>query len=496
MRCLLVAVLALLLLPCSPALAGTYAVDTCSTAGGAPATTDGWRTNTQTATAVTVSCPASGIVISRAGDPNTGARGEIAFSPPSGVRVTGLRLWRSFGLTQRWGYGADVNGQRVENCDSSCPSGSPVTGSPDLSMAGLDLSSLTLFVECVPGICTTNSGALLTMRRLELDVTDDTGPTFAGTPSGDLFDTTRPLSGARSVAFAASDTGSGVFAAYLEVDGQRVASQIVDANAGRCAKPFTSFAPCRASAAGSLSFDTSKLVDGAHSVRLVVSDATETNTAAYGPIQVTTANGSPGVTGECGSATGVTARFLTTKKTVLTRKGGGAFTLAGTAPAGSALTLQSLETRTGAGWVVAATGVAEADGSFRLRVPAGPSRSLRVAYRASPSAGALSCSNVLVLKVPARVTLSAKRTSTRRYRLSGRLLVPSRGKVIELQAYERGKWRTFGSARSSATGRFAYRYAFRAESRGRTFRMRARVRADAAYPFSLGYSKTIRVRVR
>lgn len=44
--------------------------------------------------------------------------------------------------------------------------------------------------------------------------------------------------------------------------------------------------------------------------------------------------------------------------------------------------------------------------------------------------------------------------------------------------------------------RYAHTYKFRAESSGRSFRLRARVRADAAYPFSLGYSKVVRVRVR
>jgi hypothetical protein len=328
-------------------------------------------------------------------------------------------------------------------------------------------------------------------------VTDDTDPTLAGAPSGDLLNTGVPVSGVRTVSFSAADSGSGVFQAHLEVDGQRVQSVAVDANGGRCVKPFKDFAPCRASASGSLSFDTSTVPDGAHSVRLVVTDATETNAVAYGPVQVTTSNQSS----ECsaGVAPGLTARFLTTRKATLTRRGGGAFTLAGTAPAGTTLTLQALETRTGAGWAAAATGVAGADGTFRITVPAGPSRSLRVAYRASPLARELTCSNVVAVKVPARATLSVTRSATRRYRISGRLVggfVPARGKLVELQAYERGKWRTFGSARSSASGRYAYTYRFRAESVGRTFRMRARVRADAAYPFSLGYSKVVRVRVR
>jgi hypothetical protein len=362
-----------------------------------------------------------------------------------------------------------------------------------VSESGISTPALVFYVDCNQS-CSGGGPSSVKVGRLQVDLTDDTDPTLTTQPSGDLLVAGAPVSGVRTVSFSAADTGSGVYLAHLEVDGQRVVTTPVDANGGRCAKPFASLVPCRASASGSISFDTSTLVDGPHSVRLVVTDATETNTVAYGPVQVTTSN--QALACAAAPAAGVTARFLTTKKATRTRRGGGRFTLAGTAPAGAAVTLLSLEARTGAGWTAAATGVAGADGAFRLTVPAGPSRSLRVGYRSATLARELTCSNVLHVRVPARVTLAAKRTAARRYRISGRLLVPKRGKLIEFQAYERGKWRTFGSARSSASGRFAYRYRFGRQSVGRRFKMRARVRADAAYPFALGYSKTVRVRVR
>ncbi len=88
----------------------------------------------------------------------------------------------------------------------------------------------------------------------------------------------------------------------------------------------------------------------------------------------------------------------------------------------------------------------------------------------------------------------------RRYRISGRLLggfVPAKGKLVELQAYERGKWRTFGVGAQQRERALRVHATASAPSRSaRSFRMRARVRADAAYPFSLGYSKVVRVRVR
>jgi hypothetical protein len=503
MRRLLVLVFAVLAVPTAPALgADTYAVDTCATASGGPATTAGWQ-HEGNAYRAGISCPQTGIT---AVEPVAGPvypdliQFALYFNAPDGTRITGFRLWRSVTLTSAWTYSLHEDssaGPTLETCGPPCNwLARPLNGPPDVSVSGRNADSVDLYASCQVR-CPGGDQTLITVRRMQVDVTDDTDPTLTGTPSGDLLSTGSVVSGERTVSFSAADTGSGVYLAILEIDGKRVAANTVDTNGGRCAKPFASFAPCRASASGSISYDTAKLADGAHSARLLVTDATETNAVAYGPVQITTSNHATapgaGAAAACPAtpAPDLTARFLTTKKSTRTLRAGRTFTLAGTAPAGAPVTLLSLEARTGADWTVAGSGVAGADGAFRIAVPAGPSRSLRVAH-----ASQAACSNVLSVKVPARVTLSAKRTAARRYRLSGRLVVPVKGKVVELQAFERGKWRTFGSSRTSASGRFAYRYTFRSESRGRTFRMRARVRADVTYPYSLGYSKTVRVRVR
>ena len=86
-----------------------------------------------------------------------------------------------------------------------------------------------------------------------------------------------------------------------------------------------------------------------------------------------------------------------------------------------------------------------------------------------------------------------------RVRLTGRLLggrVPARGKLIDLQARELGRWRTFATVRSRASGTFTTRYRFRSSAPRKTYPMRVRVRPDAAYPFAVGYSRAVRVRVR
>ena len=82
-------------------------------------------------------------------------------------------------------------------------------------------------------------------------------------------------------------------------------------------------------------------------------------------------------------------------------------------------------------------------------------------------------------------------------RLRGRLLAAPGthlGKVITLQARERGRWRDFKSARTRRGGRYATRYRFSSGARG-TFTIRAVARADASYPYATGRSHTVRVRV-
>ena len=175
--------------------------------------------------------------------------------------------------------------------------------------------------------------------------------------------------------------------------------------------------------------------------------------------------------------------------------------VAGAGP-GVVVNLLSKERRSGAPSVVSATAVTSADGSFSLAVPSGPSRRLRAARRVNSSDRYFVCSKALDVRVPARSTLKATPRTVRagsRVRLSGRLLggrVPTRGKLIDLQAREQGKWRTFATVRTRASGTFTTRYRFRGTAPRKTYPMRVRVRPDAAYPFAVGYSRSVKVRVR
>jgi hypothetical protein len=149
------------------------------------------------------------------------------------------------------------------------------------------------------------------------------------------------------------------------------------------------------------------------------------------------------------------------------------------------------------GWTRTAT--ADPNGYYSMRLPAGPTRRINVQALA-PGAGSLACKTARV-RTRAGVTLRASRRVRPggRVRFRGRLKgrpVPARGKLVELQAFDGGRWRTFAQPRSRRDGRYRASYRLQRTFGPRTFRFRARVRRETGYPYELGYSRKIRVRVR
>jgi hypothetical protein len=75
--------------------------------------------------------------------------------------------------------------------------------------------------------------------------------------------------------------------------------------------------------------------------------------------------------------------------------------------------------------------------------------------------------------------------------------IPSVGKLVELQAFSRGTWRTFATPRAnSRSHRWRYRYRFTATRGTVRYRFRAVVPAEGGYPFVRGASRSVLVLVR
>jgi hypothetical protein len=82
-----------------------------------------------------------------------------------------------------------------------------------------------------------------------------------------------------------------------------------------------------------------------------------------------------------------------------------------------------------------------------------------------------------------------------RGRVKGRL--PTGGKLLQLQAYSRGGWRTFATPRASRhSHRWLYRYRFSATRGVVRYRFRAVVPSEAGFPFIRGASHSVHVTVR
>ena len=77
--------------------------------------------------------------------------------------------------------------------------------------------------------------------------------------------------------------------------------------------------------------------------------------------------------------------------------------------------------------------------------------------------------------------------------LVGTRPLPPAGKLIEVQAYFRGRFRTFSTTRADSRGRWRFAYRF-GGTRGRVpYRLRALLPAEGGYPFVTGRSPVARV---
>jgi hypothetical protein len=149
----------------------------------------------------------------------------------------------------------------------------------------------------------------------------------------------------------------------------------------------------------------------------------------------------------------------------------------------------------GRGWRGLAQVHADASGRFTYRLPAGPSRAVKVSL-----APAGIDSNVVAENVLAPMAIAADHrhvTGKRVVRLRGRVgggMIPRGGLLVTLQGWQRGwGWRTFRAVRTDRAGRWSTRYRFRL-THGR-FAFRAILLRQGTYPYLTSRSKAVAVTV-
>jgi hypothetical protein len=262
-----------------------------------------------------------------------------------------------------------------------------------------------------------------------------------------------------------------------------------------------------------MTLDTSRFINGAHTIRVEVVDAAGNVGTVYGPASITVENGSTSAVR--GPLNGENASDAARMKVALSGSRGSHVTTS----FGRRLLVQGrLTNEDDHGIGNARVEVVERivgrksertfvtrtrqDGSVRLTLPrTASSRTLRLFYRSHVGDANATASATLSLLVRAGLSLAATPRAvhngdsvTFRGRLLGRPL-PRRGKLVEVQVRFPSGWRTFATVRTGRNGVFRYRYTFRRTLKPTTYQFRVRARQETGYPYETGTSHAVQVRV-
>jgi hypothetical protein len=540
-------VVLILALCTSSARAGTWTLVSCTQPDGQPAPTEGWSTS------------ATGAVGPDSGDTNTCAQGgelsavtsgeapqgayegpEWVFTAPAGSTIAGGNITAT--LTSPHGQAwlgtpsasydsADV----VANCqyNLACGQDGTLSGAfPITHPGGTSLYAVAVCVGPYEGAtsCPATGGidAGVYVSSAAIALANSATPAASGF-GGTLLSPN--AQGTQELTFLASDPGGpGVYLVTAQIDGKTIYSGTPDNNEGRCIPigetgstlMFDHSQPCRASESVDLPINTTALANGQHTLKVTIEDAAENASVVYdGPITTQQPSNNslgalpgPGTSAASGLARGLGqpngiaasegARLRLGQHGRLTRSFAkralgisGRLMSAQGQPIGGA-TLELLQqTASSPGLKLIGHVKTSATGTFVARVPAGPSRTIAVAYRAFSGDGAYAATARIIESVDAGIQLgiSPRRTGSEgAITLTGHVLgpVPPQGVSVDLLVHYRGHWEPFRTPRTDAAGHFTVVYQFEG-ARGR-FPFRAEVPpSQADFAFGRGFSGVVDV---
>jgi hypothetical protein len=162
-------------------------------------------------------------------------------------------------------------------------------------------------------------------------------------------------------------------------------------------------------------------------------------------------------------------------------------------------TIEALEKWPEGGLVTAGLATTGIDGKFHYVLKATRNRELLFRYGGSRRIG--SATTGFTLLVPADTSIRPDRRrllNGQQVLFAGRVItrpLPIAGKLVEMQAYFRGRWRTFSTVRAGPDGRWRFPYRFGGTVGRVTYRFRARLPAEGGYPFISGNSRVVKVEV-
>ncbi len=378
------------------------------------------------------------------------------------------------------------------------------------------------------GFCSTAAtNAELQIASSTLLVKNETKPEALAV-GGSL--TESPASGNAAVTFTAHEQyGTGIYRVSVLIDGTQVYSATPDLNSGFCtphgtydgALLFHTSHPCPTETPVRAEVPTSGVPDGPHLVEVDVEDAAGNKATVFDKtIQIQNHPPTPSATpapavapperGPCNGVPCSEAGKLTATAgeamSVNRPQKRSALTLTGrlTTPTGAPIKnaqvklLQQIQGSSTTTQVVTAT--TNADGSWSLKAPAGPSRLLRVAFYSHTLDVLAAATLDFHESVPAIVSIHAPHHVRlgQFFFFSGQLpggYIPAGGEEVQVQIKYGGKWRELELVDTDSRGKWKYRYAFTLEP-GTRWAFRAIAVRNGAYPFASHDSPIIHVAVR
>ena len=359
-------------------------------------------------------------------------------------------------------------------------------------------------------------GASLTLFDRGLPSGSATGGGLAG--SG-------PASGTESLAYNASDGGSGVRYVELLLDGKSVAKNDYIAEC-----PYQNFAACPPNVSGTISWSTGSVADGPHELALRVVNAggnssivdDHTITIGNGSSITAIGNGSSISGGPPANAAAAIAHIANGQSPCAGEALG--LTVNGKAkppilPYGQPVTVEGLlhcagvpirDARVQIATIGGQPGTAidsavqtGSDGSFSYKVPTGSNRTLRFSYSDYSDDLTPSATAILTISIRPKISLHITphhTTNGHTMRWIGTIgpgPYPRQGVTLLVEVQEGRHWRAFDQVVANRRGQFAYSYRFHATYEPTTYTFRVALPDTGAqgYPYAPGWSRRVKVRV-
>ena len=433
----LAAAVAALATTAPPAWGGTYDVWSCAGPAGEPLPATGWvasaywgstRSSCGTRLGYLSATLPSGQVV-------PGGYARWTFDAPADTTIDGITIHRAAAASATYpngwgrsyflfrdvpalaeGYVGDYCVRILSQCRTP---GDPNAPSSDASRYSWRLQAQRIIASAQcdgPKYCEPREfGArgVVNIYRTRISIADAYPPVHRDPPRGSLLDTSAAIQGERSVRFEGTDAGGGLFAAQVIADGTKVAESRI-ADAGSCRHPFNLPVPCPLHAAGTIALDTAALENGRHRFQVALVDAAGNRTFSD-PVSAVVRNAKePNGTGASrrpGSLRTSAAEVGASDSSDSAR----APSLEGGSRTAPALRSEARRFRSILAWTDSASASdtwptvrTRANGRYRWHTTRGPSRFIRVGYRAYGSDVVDTASAEVKLGVRPRIALKVK----------------------------------------------------------------------------------------